>query len=37
MGQATDDDDFNEKIRDIGIVQADTQKTKAKIFSIQTS
>jgi hypothetical protein len=35
IGQATDDDDFNVEIQDIGIVQTDTPETMEKIFSIQ--
>jgi len=36
MGQATNDDEFNEKIQDIRIIQADTPKTEKKIFAIET-
>jgi len=32
VGQAADDDNFNEKIQDIGTVQTDTTK---KVFSVQ--
>ncbi len=30
-----DDDDFSEKIQDIGIMQIDSTKTTEKIFSVQ--
>jgi hypothetical protein len=36
VDQATDDDNFNEEIQDIGIVQANTPKIEQKIFSVQT-
>jgi hypothetical protein len=35
IGQATDDDDFNEEIQDIGTMQIDTPKTMEKIFFVQ--
>jgi hypothetical protein len=35
MGQATDDDDFNEEIHDIGTMQNDSTKTTGRIFSVQ--
>ncbi len=35
VGQATDDDDFSEKIQDIESVQVNTPETKENIFSIQ--
>jgi hypothetical protein len=34
MGAATNDDDFNEDIHDIGNVQVNTPKTNDQIFSI---
>jgi len=34
MGQATDDDDFNEEIQDIGTVQTNLTEIAEKIFSI---
>jgi hypothetical protein len=37
MGPATNDNDFSEKIQDIGSVQADMPKIDDMIFSIQTS
>jgi hypothetical protein len=37
IGPATDDDDFNEKIQDIGSIQIDTHGAKGEILSIQTS
>ncbi len=36
VGQATDDDNFNEEIQDIKFIQADTLETKEKIFFVQT-
>ncbi len=36
VGPATDDDDFSEKIRDIGNIQIDTHGEEGEIFSIQT-
>jgi hypothetical protein len=35
VGQAIDDDDFNEEIQDIGTVQIDTPEIMKKIFSVQ--
>jgi hypothetical protein len=35
VGQAADDDDFNEEIQDIRTVQNDSTKTIGRIFSIQ--
>jgi len=36
MGQATNDNDFNEEIQDIEIVQANTTKIEENIFYVQT-
>ncbi len=35
VGQATDDDDFNEEIQDIGTVQTNSTEIEEKIFSVQ--
>ncbi len=35
VGQATDDDDFNEEIQDIGIMQTEAHETTEKVFSVQ--
>jgi hypothetical protein len=36
MGPATDDDDFNEKIQDIGSIRTYTHGAEDEILSIQT-
>ncbi len=35
IGQATDDDDFNEEIQDFGAMQDDSMDTTGRILSIQ--
>ncbi len=35
VGQATDDDDFSEKIQDIGAMQTNAHEAAEKVFSIQ--
>jgi hypothetical protein len=37
VGPATNDEDFSEKIQDIGSVQVDMPRVEDKIFSIQNS
>jgi len=37
VGPATDNDDFNEEIHDIGNIQIDTPKEEGEILSVQTS
>ncbi len=36
VGPATDDDDFNEEIQDIGNIQIDTHEEEGEILAIQT-